>query len=246
MQQTDILQGPCERNTHDKKPEFPHISAAALKWLALLSMTADHIAVICKDYPGFREFGNLAFPLFAFLLVEGFFHTHNRNLYRWRLCLAALISEIPYDLAFSGRFFDIEHQNVCLTFLIAFIAMELLERYEYGIWEKIVFAAVAATFTEALGSDGGAWGILLILTFYFCESEITSITKSVIIKKIMKVSATVIISIIAWHEALWVIALTVGCFLIYDGSKGRTGYKIIFYIYYPVHLLLLYFLQFCI
>ena len=52
-----------------------HLSASALKYLALLAMTADHIAVICRPVPGFRTFGDLAFPLFAFLLVEGFFHT---------------------------------------------------------------------------------------------------------------------------------------------------------------------------
>lgn len=50
-----------------------HLSASALKYLALLAMTADHIAVICRPVPGFRTFGDLAFPLFAFLLVEGFF-----------------------------------------------------------------------------------------------------------------------------------------------------------------------------
>lgn len=160
------------REREEEKPvrrHFPHISAASLKYLALLSMTADHIAVICRPVPGFRAFGDLAFPLFAFLLAEGFFHTHNRRTYEQRMLLAAVVSEIPYDLAFSGRWFDGVHQNVCLTFFMALIAMELLERYGSGLWEKLVLAAVACTLAEASCADGGAWGMGLVLAFYFCE-----------------------------------------------------------------------------
>lgn len=146
-----------------------HLSASSLKYLALLAMTADHIAVICRPVPGFRAFGELAFPLFAFLLVEGFFHTRDRRRYEGRLLLAAVVSEIPYDLAFSGRWMDVQHQNVCLTFFMALIAMELLERYGSGIWEKLVLTAVFCTLTEAVGADGGAWGMGLVLAFYFCE-----------------------------------------------------------------------------
>ena len=146
-----------------------HLSAVSLKYLALLAMTADHIAVICGPVPGFRAFGELAFPLFAFLLVEGFFHTRDRRRYEGRLLLAAVVSEIPYDLAFSGRWFDGQHQNVCLTFFMALIAMELLERYGSGIWEKLVLTAVFCTLAEAVGADGGAWGMGLVLAFYFCE-----------------------------------------------------------------------------
>lgn len=158
-----------ERFTQMSLNNRPHLSAAALKYLALLSMTADHIAVIVKPVPGFRAFGNLAFPLFAFLLVEGFFHTRDRRRYERRLLLAALASEIPYDLAFSGHWFDGHHQNVCVTFFLALMAMELLERYGSGIWEKLVLTAVFCTLTEAMGADGGAWGMGLVLAFYFCE-----------------------------------------------------------------------------
>ena len=147
------------------------LNASFLKYLALLAMTADHIAVICRPIPGFRAFGDLAFPLFAFLLVEGFFHTRDRRRYERRLLLAAVVSEIPYDLAFSGHWFDGQHQNVCLTFFLALIAMGLLECYGSGIWEKVVLTAMFCTLTEAVGADGGAWGMGLVLAFYFCEGE---------------------------------------------------------------------------
>lgn len=253
----------------------PHLSAASLKYLALLSMTADHIAVIVKPVAGFRAFGDLAFPLFAFLLVEGFFHTRDRRRYEGRLLLAAFISEIPYDLAFSGRWLDTQHQNVCLTFFLALIAMELLERYGSGIWEKLVLMAVFCTLTEAMGADGGAWGMGLVLAFYFCEKaagafvndrqcfdlNATSQTRQLqftqyrdcneriigfpkcILKKgiSMKVLAATLIAALAWREPLWVLVLTAACLLLYDGSKGRSGFRPFFYIYYPVHLLVLHF-----
>ena len=63
---------------------------------------------------------------------------------------------------------DAQHQNVCLTFFLALVAMELLERYGNDIWEKLVLTAVFCTLTEAAGADGGAWGMGLVLAFYFC------------------------------------------------------------------------------
>lgn len=225
-----------------------HLSASALKYLALLAMTADHIAVICRPVPGFRAFGNLAFPLFAFLLVEGFFHTRDRRRYGRRLLLAAAVSEIPYDLAFSGRWMDTQHQNVCLTFFLALVAMELLERYGNGIWEKLVLTAVFCTLTEAAGADGGAWGMGLVLAFYFCVigNSGTNVPKHILFHEktagvFMKMIAAVLIGAFAWQDPLWVLALTAVCFMLYDGSRGRSRFRSFFYVYYPAHLLALYF-----
>ncbi len=251
-----------------------HLSAVSLKYLALLAMTADHIAVLCRPVPGLRAFGELAFPLFAFLLVEGFFHTRDRRRYEGRLLLAAVVSEIPYDLAFSGRWFDGQHQNVCLTFFMALIAMELLVRYGSGVWEKMVLTAVFCTLAEAVGADGGAWGMGLVLAFYFCERAAgtfangrqgsylkaksqqeplqfteykvcngRSVGNFEYIKKgaFMKIIAAVLIGTFAWQEPIWVLALTAACLFLYDGSKGRGGFRSFFYIYYPAHLLVLHF-----
>ena len=233
-----------------------HLSASALKYLALLAMTADHIAVICRPVPGFRTFGDLAFPLFAFLLVEGFFHTRDRRCYGRRLLLAAVVSEIPYDLAFSGRWMDAQHQNVCLTFFLALVAMELLERYGNGIWEKLVLTAVFCTLTEAAGADGGAWGMGMVLAFYFCvignslefpiTQKGTNVPRNILFHEktagvFMKIIVAVLIGAFAWQEPLWVLALTAVCFMLYDGSRGRSRFRSFFYVYYPAHLLTLYF-----
>lgn len=145
-----------------------HLSASALKYLALLAMTADHIAVICRPVPGFRTFGDLAFPLFAFLLVEGFFHTRDRRCYGRRLLLAAAVSEIPYDLAFSGRWMDAQHQNVCLTFFLAAgcdgAVRAVWKRYlgEAGADGSVLYADRSGGSRRRRMGDGTGAGILFL------------------------------------------------------------------------------------
>ena len=171
--------------------------------------------------------------------------------------MAAVVSEIPYDLAFSGRWMDAQHQNVCLTFFLALVAMELLERYGNGIWEKLVLTAVFCTLTEAAGADGGAWGawewcwhfifrvIGNSLEFPITQKG-TNVPRNILFHEktagvFMKIIVAVLIGAFAWQEPLWVLALTAVCFMLYDGSRGRSRFRSFFYVYYPAHLLTLYF-----
>ena len=103
------------------------LSGSTLKLIAIITMLIDHIgaAVIArlliagqgsemlyKIYYAMRAVGRVAFPIFCFLLVEGFFYTGSRKKYALRLFGFALLSEIPFDLAFSGKILEFGYQNV--------------------------------------------------------------------------------------------------------------------------------------
>ena len=118
------------------------ISGYWLKVIAVVSMLIDHTsAVILEQISGLenpaflmRIIGRLAFPIYCFLLVEGFYHTRSRAKYAGRLFLFALISEVPFDLAFSRRMWDFSSNNVFFTLLFGLLVIWGVE----GIKQKFV------------------------------------------------------------------------------------------------------------
>lgn len=116
--------------------------------------------------------GRLASPIFAFLLVEGFFHTRDLRRYVLRLLLLALLSEIPFDLMYAGTPFFPFHQNVIWTFLIALFCMWVIERAKGrgSLW-LTALAAAGMSLAGLAGGDhrhGGLLrgGVLTVLVFY--------------------------------------------------------------------------------
>ena len=99
------------------------INSARLHILAMIFMFIDHFWRIIPGRNWMNCVGRLAFPIFAFLLVEGFFHTHNRRIYALRLLSGAIVSEIPFNLMFGGSIFW-EYQNIMWTLLIGFLIIK--------------------------------------------------------------------------------------------------------------------------
>ena len=143
-----------------------------LKCIAIVSMALDHTgAVLYPSQIWLRCLGRIAFPIFCFLIVEGFFHTHDVRRYMGRLGVFALISEIPYDLAFRGVPLEYAHQNVFFTLLIGIGMVVLLERNrERPV--KAVILLLAMWLAVLIRSDYNFRGVLLIFVFYiFHESR---------------------------------------------------------------------------
>lgn len=228
-----------------------------LKILALFFMFLDHLHVVFFKENSFiwlRCLGRLSFPIFAFLLTEGFFYTKDFSKYLKRMFIFALISEIPFDLMTSGTFFNFYSQNIMFSFCIALIGMYLLEKLKkYSKLTYIIssiyivifmFILATITFTDYAGS-----GLLIIFLFYF--------TKKIKYKKIIQLIGMFIINIFCFKSPyltfnlfsysgkfpLQGMALFSLIFIFfYHGQLGPKS-KYFFYLFYPLHMLLLYLLK---
>ena len=150
------------------------LSSAALHILAMAFMLCDHLwGTIIPGNQWLNNIGRLAFPIFAFLIVEGYMHTRNLRHYVCRLVLFALISEIPFNLMLSGRFFYPVHQNVLWTFLLGLGLIHLNEsaRKKGNVLLTLFTAAATLILGMLLGTlamlDYYGAGVATVLIFYF-------------------------------------------------------------------------------
>ncbi len=199
-----------------------------LKCIAILTMFIDHMGAVF--FPGelmFRYIGRIAFPIFAFLLVEGYFHTRDVRRYMLRLGLFAVISEIPYDLAFRETILEFEHQNVFFTLFIGVAMMYALEKSPQ--WQaKAAEVLLAMWAASLLCSDYRYKGSLLIAVYYFLRGR----------KREEFVLGA------GWNFLWnWEIqgygALASVPIAMYSGQRGRSM-KYFFYLFYPLHLAVFY------
>ena len=150
------------------------VTSAGLHILAMVFMLCDHLwGTIVPGHLWLTCVGRLAFPIFAFLLVEGYFHTSDLKKYALRLFLFALVSEIPFNLAICGNVFYPLHQNVLWSFLISLGLIHRLERSRKTgrPWRFAIIAAAALGLGSILGLvtfvDYYHAGILTVLVLYF-------------------------------------------------------------------------------
>ncbi len=213
------------------------MNGTVLKCLAAVSMLLDHIgAVLFPDVIWLRYVGRLAFPIYCFLIVEGFFHTRSLVKYMLRLMFFGLISEVPFDIAFYGTVMYSDYQNVFWTLLLGLMAisfMDLLREIRPLIRIPLqMLIAVPFGITAQLMHTDYRWiGVALIGIMYIFRSvEVVKILGSAVV--VLPVFSTSIeyiglLSFIPLH--------------FYNGKRGFSHpvTKWAFYLFYPVHLIVL-------
>lgn len=224
--------------------KFPiALNRTQLKTIAVITMTLDHIgaALIPRTsllYPILRIIGRIAFPIFCFLLVEGFFYTKDRKKYIVRLLLFALIAEIPFDFGlymtadtFTYRF-AFAHQNTLFTLSIGMITMTILEKYKEKMpsysMPALFLCLLALLLSEFLGTDYGMFGVFFILSLYYRKTLFSFVNPFLsLLVCFIPLAAT------DGREPFCIISL----FLLYAYTPVYCkGNKYFFYIYYPLHL----------
>ncbi|MDU1315499.1 TraX family protein [Anaerococcus hydrogenalis] len=217
------------------------INGAVLKYIAFISMFIDHFnkAIITPllNYQQplvfisslFDIIGRIAFPIFAFMIVEGFYKTKSRWKYLRNLLVFAVISEIPYDMFQSKVFVNNRSQNIMWALALGLFSLIIVDKLKEKFKNKyiwilvsIIIVAINAIIATLLSFDYDYYSIIIIFILYiFYDKRFVGSLLSylVIIKEIYAILGFAIINL-------------------YNGEKGKQN-KLFNYLFYPVHLFIL-------
>ncbi len=229
--------------------KVPRINGNTLKMVAVVTMLVDHIGVALIengilggpfdinwniiDASSFltmcyridevlRFIGRISFPIYAFLIVEGYVHTRDVKRYALRLFIAALISETPFDLAMFHTAFYPEYQNVLFTLFLGLIAVS---GYDRGVREdrlllQVIPPVLCFLFAEVCKTDYGGFGVIFIMLIY--------------VTRFNPLMQTIFGAVSLIWEAPAILAFIP--IRLYNGERGSSRFKYYFYAVYPIHL----------
>ena len=242
------------------------MSIFVLKIIAIVTMLIDHTGAILIPYDNglywpARMIGRIAFPIFIFMLVEGFHHTSDIRKYLTRLGIFAFLSEIPFDIAFyrsfsagrdiladiKGAFTDAEtlgiltnrlfrHQNIFFTLFLGLMAIYLMSLVENKFRKKIFLSNLF----YSLITLGMCFVAALLRTDYGFAGVLLIVAFYLFRgNKILITLCFLIIIGYFFRNSIEIVALLAMIPIsFYNGKKGK-NIKYFFYIFYPAHLLLL-------
>ena len=236
-----------------KKP-FGGVSGNPLKLAAIIFMILDHTWVAVIDGNSWMNYlGRLAFPIFAFLISEGFIHTSNFKKYLLRLLAFAVISEIPFNIFCSSSVLFPQYQNVLFTFVLSVIALKILDFAKkeptlLKIAGAGVGVAVIVFLADVLKLDYGGAGILIVVAFYlfrgFPFAFLAQLAAMVLVFVFLYPGREVPFKIGEWFVHFPVQTFAIFSLVpiwLYNGKKGRGGKLVQYagYAFYPLHIFVL-------
>lgn len=202
-------------------------------------MIIDHYgAIFHSGVDLYRIIGRLAFPIYCFLLVEGYYHTKNLAKYAKRLFIFALLSEIPFDLAFYGEL-GFTHQNIFFTLFIGLGAMYFLDNKEKYNINDILILLISGTLAMLLSVDYNFIGIIYILSFYYTRNYPKN-------KRLITVALIIFITNLLTQSMIQQYALlALPIIYLYNGQLGPKNklLQLLFYVAYPLHLIIFYLIK---
>lgn len=226
------------------------MTGSKLKIIAIITMLIDHVGfgIVWRlpsiesssiIYVAMRLIGRLAFPIFIFLLIEGFGHTRSKLKYALRMLMFCFISEIPFDLAFWGSILEIQHQNVYFTLFIGLLVIWGMDEVQKQflvdedsskklvyLYDALIVIAGGGVATS-LCTDYSYIGILAIVVMYlFRKNRVLQALLGCMVLTVLNPTEFTCFAIVP------LIAM-------YNGKRG-IGLKYLFYIFYPAHLFIIY------
>ena len=213
-----------------------------LKIIAMVSMALDHIGLIFFPYIKiWRILGRLAFPIYAYMIAEGCRYTQNRKKYLGTMALMAFVFQLVYLL-----FMKSVYQGILVNFSLSIGAIFAIEsfiknknsfkrRFALSILCIILFIQIVCPviFKEyGFAIDYGIWGFILPILVYFMPDKYSR-----------AISVGILLIIMTWLSGKviqWFSLLTIPLFLLYNEKRGSKKMKYVFYVFYPLHLVIIY------
>lgn len=228
------------------------MSSFLLKIIACFTMLLCHIPFVYPQYSvPLIYIGKISFPLYAFLISEGYVHTRNFSKYLTRLIVFGVISQIPAYLLFVGKSFNGLYLNIFFTLALGLLGIRIYDKIK-SKYISIPLIILLAVIAELLKFDYGAFGVLMIVCFYvFKRNKLNMVLSQMFLMFIlyMKKMSYYTFSLFNLQYILFQLLFSVislAIILTYNGKKGKSSGKIklMFYFFYPVHLIILDLLKF--
>lgn len=211
------------------------LSANTLKIIALAAMTIDHAGLLLMDnYQPFRIIGRLAFPVFAFMIAEGCRYTKNKRNYFLRIFALGLICQAVYYITERSVY-----QGILMTFSVSI----LLSYAMLWVQNKIIpigLIIITAVLCGEIRILPGGWYISFDYGFYGILLPVLIVLGRDKKQRLFLAAAGITLTALSLGGIQWYSLAALLPLACYNGQRGKWNMKYLFYIYYPMHMAVIY------